>query len=116
LETAKNNRKLIEHKASLDAVQRVEEENRTKQAYSQQLAQYQQQIRDKEYHLTQLRMPLSSIEDKIAQIPILRAPRDGYIRHIKPWVGNNGKYTTVLTIASSNTDKDSTKATTGAEN
>lgn len=125
LETARNNRKLVEYKASMEAVQRTEEENRTKQVHSQQKLQYEENLRNKEYQLGQLRSQLAAVDEKLAQIPILRSPRDGLIRRIKPWVGNNGKYTTTITISASNnnesftsegTNSTSTKTTSGAEN
>ena len=56
-------------------------------------------MRGKEYQLANLYIQLSTIDDKIANIPIICSPRDGYIRRIKPCVGNNGKYTTVITIS-----------------
>ncbi|BAZ18765.1 hypothetical protein NIES4071_106500 (plasmid) [Calothrix sp. NIES-4071] len=101
LDGARNNRKLIEYKATIESAQRVEEENRSQQTYSQQLGQYAQAVREKDYQLTQLHNQLIAIDDKLAQIPIIRAPRSGFIRRIKNWVGNNGKYTTTLTIGSS---------------
>jgi murein DD-endopeptidase MepM/ murein hydrolase activator NlpD len=104
LETARNNRKLVEYKASIELVQRAEEENRTKQVHSQQKLQYEENLRNKEYQLGQLRNQLGAVDEKLAQIPILRSPRDGYIRRIKPWVGNNGKYTTTITIAAGDDD------------
>jgi hypothetical protein len=107
LETARNNRKLVEYKASMEAVQRAEEENRTKQVHSQQKLQYEENLRNKEYQLGQLRSQLAAVDEKLAQIPILRSPRDGYIRRIKPWVGNNGKYTTTITISASNNNNQS---------
>ncbi|MBD2281493.1 hypothetical protein [Aphanizomenon flos-aquae] len=33
---------------------------------------------------------------KLADIPIVRSPKDGYLRKIKPWVGKHGKYTTTI--------------------
>jgi len=33
---------------------------------------------------------------KLADIPIVRSPKDGYLRKIKPWVGKDGKYTTTI--------------------
>lgn len=106
LETARNNRKLTEYKATIETAQRIEEENRSKQLHSQQLTQHAQAIRDQEYQLAQLQIQLSAVEDKLAQIPIIRAPRSGIIRRIKPWTGNNGKYSTTITISSFNNNDD----------
>jgi hypothetical protein len=41
-----------------------------------------------------LGISLSAIEDKLADIPIVRSPKDGYVGKIKPWIGKDGKYTT----------------------
>lgn len=100
LESAKNQRKLLEYKASLDSAQRIERENQSKLSYSQQRQRYAQALRDRDYQLAQLQLALTAVEDKIGQIPVVRSPRDGYIRRVKPWVGNNGRYTTTITISS----------------
>ncbi len=99
LETAKSDRKLVEYKASLDTAERIEQNNRSQQTFSQQEQQYAQAIRDRDYQLAQLNLSLGAIEDKLAQIPIIRSPKNGYIRRVKPWTGRDGKYTTVLTIS-----------------
>jgi multidrug resistance efflux pump len=99
LETAKSNRKLLEYRASIESTQRIEQENQFNLSYSQQQQQYAQATRDREYQLAQLRIQLSAIDDKLAQIPVVRSPKNGYIRKIRPWTGNNGKYTTIITIS-----------------
>jgi multidrug resistance efflux pump len=99
LETAKSNRKLLEYRATIEAAQRVEQENQFSISYSQQQQQYAQATRDRDYQLAQLQIQLSAIDDKLAQIPVVRSPRNGYVRKIKPWTGNNGKYTTIITIS-----------------
>ncbi|KOP26552.1 hypothetical protein AMR41_09795 [Hapalosiphon sp. MRB220] len=100
LETAKSNRKLLEYNASINAAQRVEQQNQSNLAYTRQMQDYEQQIRDRDYQLAQLQISLAAIDDKISQIPVVKSPKTGYIRRIKPWVGNNGKYTTTITISS----------------
>lgn len=99
LETAKSNRKLLEYRATIESAQRIEQENQFAISYSQQQQQYAQATRDRDYQLAQLQIQLSAIDDKLAQIPVVRSPRDGYVRKIKPWTGNNGKYTTIVTIS-----------------
>jgi hypothetical protein len=105
LVTAKSNRKLLEYRASIEAAQRIEQENQFLINYSQQQQQYAQNLREKDYQLAQLQIQLSAIDDKLAIIPMVRSPQDGYIKKIKPWTGNNGKYTTIITIASHNNPK-----------
>jgi hypothetical protein len=105
LSKAQSDRKLLEYEASIKNAQRIEEENRSKQLHSQQISQYAQNLRDRDYQISQLKLNLTSIEDKIATLPIVRSPKNGYIRRIKPWTGNNGKYSTVVTISSNSESK-----------
>lgn len=100
LESSKNNRQLLEYRASLEATERVERENQSKLSFSQQQQRYAQSVRDKEYQLAQMQLSLTAVDDKLSQIPVVRSPRNGYIRRIKPWVGRNGRYTTTITITS----------------
>jgi hypothetical protein len=113
LETARSNRKLLEYRASIESVQRVEQQNQSNLAYTRQLQEYAQQQRDRDYQLSQLQLSLAGIDDKISQIPVVRSPRSGYIRRVKPWTGNNGKYSTVVTINS--ITKPSSKNTRGSD-
>ncbi|WP_290881482.1 hypothetical protein [Fischerella sp.] len=117
LETARNNRKLVEYQASIEAAQRVEQQNQSNLAYTRQMQDYEQQIRDRDYQLAQLQISLAAIDDKISQIPVVKSPKTGYIRRIKPWVGNNGKYTTTITISSSpkSGDNRSDRSSDGAD-
>ena len=101
LETAKSNRKLIEYRASIESTQRIEQQNQSSLSYTRQLQEYAQQQRDRDYQLSQLQLSLAGIDDKLSQIPVVRSPRSGYIRRVKPWVGNNGRYTTTITISAS---------------
>lgn len=102
LDSAKSNRKLLEYRASIEATMRVEQENQLLINYSQQQQQYAQGLRDRDYQLAQLQIQLSVVDDKLALIPMVRSPQDGYIRKIRPWTGNNGKYTTTIIIADNN--------------
>ncbi|GBE95659.1 hypothetical protein [Nostoc cycadae] len=101
LQTARDNRKLVEYRASIESAQRVEQQNEANLAYTRQLQEFAQQQRDRDYQLAQLQISLSSIDDKISLIPVVRSPKAGYIRRVKPWVGSNGKYSTTITISSS---------------
>ncbi|MBC1237579.1 hypothetical protein [Nostoc sp. 2RC] len=119
LQTARDNRKLLEYRASIESAQRVEQQNQANLAYTRQLQDYAQQQRDRDYQLAQLQISLSSIDDKISLIPVVRSPKSGYIRRVKPWVGSNGRYSTTITISSFNrssknggSDRQSTETST----
>jgi multidrug resistance efflux pump len=96
---AQNRRQLTEYDANLNEARQQQQAVQTQQEYSRQQQQYAQSVRDRDYQLAQLAISLTNIEDKLAQIPMLRSPRNGYIRRIKPWTGVNGKYTTTITIS-----------------
>jgi len=96
---AQNRRQLTEYDANLNEARRQQQENQTQQEYSRQQQQYAQSVRNRDYQLAQLAISFTNIEDKLAQIPMLRSPRNGYVRRIKPWTGINGKYTTTITIS-----------------
>jgi myosin heavy subunit len=99
LTASQSRRHLLEYDASIEQAKRVQIENQTQQEYSRQQQQYEQAVREKDYQLAQLNISLSTIDDKLSQIPVVRSPRNGYIKKIKPWVGKNGKYTTTITIS-----------------
>ena len=50
--------------------------------------------------MAELAVRQHQVEDKLADLPIVRSPKSGYIKHIRPWVGKDGKYITTLTISS----------------
>ncbi len=80
-----------------------------RQDFERSRLQYDEAVRNKDYQLAQLGISLSAIEDKLADIPIVRSPKDGYVRKIKPWVGKDGKYTTTITIVSASSSKNENK-------
>lgn len=105
LQAAINRRQHIEYAASIDKVERSHKEQQLQQEYSRQQQIYEQALREREYQLAQLSLSRASVDEKLNQIPLIRSPKNGHIRRIKPWTGNNGKYTTTITISSSTTKK-----------
>jgi hypothetical protein len=102
LATSREKRRLLEYDASVESVKRSQYQQQLEQEHSRQQQQYAENLRDRDYQLAQLNISLTNIDDRLAQIPLLRSPREGYIKRVKPWVGNNGKYTTIITISSNN--------------
>lgn len=102
LEAARNRRQVQEYEASVDASQRSQSQIQAQQDFERSRLQYEEAVRNKDYQLAQLNISLSAIEDKLAEIPIVRSPRDGYIGKITPWKGRDGKYTATITIVSNN--------------
>lgn len=105
LATSRERRGLLEYESSVETIKRSQLQQQLEQEHSRQQQQYAENLRDKDYQLAQLNILLTNIDDRLAQIPLLRSPREGYIKRIKPWVGNNGKYSTTITIASNLSSK-----------
>ncbi|WP_052150026.1 hypothetical protein [Aphanizomenon flos-aquae] len=100
LEAAKVNRQIQEYQASVEESKRSQFATQSRQDYERSRLQYEEATRNKDYQLAQLGISLSAIEDKLADIPIVRSSRNGYIKKVKPWVGKDGKYQTTITIVS----------------
>lgn len=100
LEAARNRRQIQEYQASVEESKRSQSQTQSMQDYERSRLQYEEAVRNKEYQLAQLGISLSAIEDKLADIPTVRSPKNGFVKKIKPWVGKDGKYTTTITIVS----------------
>ncbi len=99
LTASMSRRKIVEYEASIEQIKRSQAENQTHLEYSRQQQQYEQAVRERDYQLAQMQISLGAIDDKLSQIPVVTSPRNGYIRRIKPWTGNNGKYSTTVVIS-----------------
>jgi len=92
--SAKEARKQDEYQHQLNLSRRIEEENQALSFYQQQIAEnqinyqrliatYEKESRDRDYQFTQLKIQLSSVEDLIARLAVIRSPYNGKIRRIK---------------------------------
>ncbi len=57
-------------------------------SYQQQWANYEQQLRDRDYQVAQTRLKLDDVENAIANLAVVRSPYAGRIRRIK-WLGQD---------------------------
>jgi len=114
LSTAKTERRQDEYQHQLNIARRVEEENKSLSFYQQQIAEnqinYQRSIatfekesRDRDYQFTQLKIQLSSVEDLIARLAVIRSPYAGKIRRIKFLGQTDNKLGVELTMVISDT-------------
>jgi chromosome segregation ATPase len=92
--SAKEARKQDEYQHQLNLSRRIEEENQALSFYQQQVAEnqinyqrliatYEKESRDRDYQFTQLKIQLSSVEDSIARLAVIRSPYNGKISIIK---------------------------------
>ena len=94
LSTAKTERRQDEYQHQLNITRRIEEENQALSFYQKQIAEnqinyqraistFEKESRDRDYQFTQLKIQLSSVEDSIARLAVIRSPYNGKIRRIK---------------------------------
>jgi hypothetical protein len=92
--SAKEARKQDEYQHQLNLSRRIEEENQALSFYQQQIAEnqinyqrliatYEKESRDRDYQFTQLKIQLSSVEDSIARLAVIRSPYAGKVRRVK---------------------------------
>lgn len=88
LTTARSQREHQEYLHRLSVAERVERQNQAALQYQAQLQRFEEQLRDREYQLTQTRMRLNDVEKQISEIATVRSPYSGEIRRIR-WIGQN---------------------------
>lgn len=66
--------------------ERVERANQVALSYQRQWAEYEQQLRDREYQIAHTQLRVDEVENAIADIAVVRAPYGGHIRQVK-WLG-----------------------------
>jgi multidrug efflux pump subunit AcrA (membrane-fusion protein) len=98
---AKNRRQVLEFDASVEATKQEQQRQQLALEYSRAQSLFEQSQRDKDFQLAELQIKQAAVDDKLSDIPIVRSPKSGYVRKIKPWVGRDGKYTTVITLVGS---------------
>jgi len=92
--SAKEARKQDEYQHQLNVTRQIEEENQALSFYQKQIAEnqinyqraistFEKEVRDRDYQFTQLKIQLSSVEDSIARLAVIRSPYNGKIRRIK---------------------------------
>ncbi len=60
---------------------------------------YNQTLRDRDYKISQLKLQLLGIDQKLAQTIKIRSPRSGVVQKIQPWKLKNNQNRTVLHLA-----------------
>lgn len=92
--SAKEGRKRDEYQHQLNVARRIEEENQALSFYQKQIAEnlinyqravstFEKESRDRDYQFTQLKIQLSSVEDQIARLAVIRSPYAGKVRRVK---------------------------------
>ena len=92
--TARQERQQKEYQHSLDVAKRIEEANTAQSFYQRQVAEnliayqrqssdYEKEQRERDYRLTQTALQLSTIDDSISKLSVIRSPYEGTVRRVK---------------------------------
>lgn len=92
--TAKQERQQKEYQHSLDAAKRIEEANTAQSFYQRQVAEnliafqrqsadYEKELRERDYRTTQTKLQLSGIDDNISKLSTIRSPYSGTVKRVK---------------------------------
>jgi hypothetical protein len=103
LQSKKDQRAYDEYQASITGAQRAEERNRAQNAYLNQLATVQQQRREKDFQVMQIKSQISAVDEKLAALSTVTSPYDGTVRRIKFVRQNDNNLLVELTLAVNST-------------
>jgi len=81
----------LQYDNSVNFSHRIEEQSRSQQIYQQRLSEVGNQKRQKESQVTQLKLQLQSIDDKLSLLAQIKSPYDAQVRRIKA-IGQSGNF------------------------
>jgi hypothetical protein len=107
LDSAQQSQQAQEYRHSIDQAQRVESQNQMALEYQQQLAAYEQRLRDRDYQVSQVQLKLDEVNNAIATLATVKAPYAGKVRRVK-WLGQNsdGSLSAEVTLLLSSPSRD----------
>lgn len=91
----------LEYQHSVNSAQAIEQQSRAAQIYQQQLLESANQLRNKESQLSQLRLQLQSIDEKLSLLAQIKSPYDATIRKIQI-IDQVGNFINIELVLSSN--------------
>jgi hypothetical protein len=81
----------LQYDNSVNISRKIEEQSRSAQIYQQRLSEVGNQKRQKESQVTQLKLQLQSIDDKLSLLAQIKSPYDAQVRRIKA-IGQSGNF------------------------
>lgn len=115
LEKAKSDRKQLEYQHSINLARRIEESNQSESFYSRQLQEIENQKRDKDFQLAQLRSKFDETKVKLSALATVRSPYSGTVRRVKFGKQNNNSIDVDITIVVGSPQGNSSEFTDSAE-
>ncbi len=107
LDSAQQSQQAQEYRHSIDQAQRVESQNQMALEYQQQLAAYEQRLRDRDYQVSQVQLKLDEVNNAIATLAVIKAPYAGKVRRVK-WLGQgtDGSLSAEVTLLLTGSSRD----------
>jgi hypothetical protein len=81
--TAQESYARAEYERSIALAQRADSHNRDGLEYQQQLSQYEQRLRDRDFQVSQTQLKLDEVNNAIATLAVVKSPYNGRVRRIK---------------------------------
>ncbi len=105
LQTKKDNRAYTEYKASITAAERAEQSNFASISHLRQLQQTDQQQRDRDYQLAQIKTKIATVKEKLSLVSFVTSPYSGTIKSIKVQKQTNNNLAVEITLAVSDNNR-----------
>lgn len=99
LQTKKDQRAYTEYEASITAARRAEEQNSAQERYSRNLLEVEQQERDRNFQLTQIKAKINDVNNQLAALSVVTSPYSGTVKAIKFQKQANSELLVELTLA-----------------
>jgi hypothetical protein len=97
--TAREAQARAEYERSIALAQRADSHNRDGLEYQQQLSQYEQRLRDRDFQVSQTQLKLDEVNNAIATLAVVKSPYNGRVRRIKALgQGTDGSLSFALTL------------------
>lgn len=102
LQTKKDQRAYQEYEASITAARRAEEQNQAQENYSRNLLEAEQQERDRQFQISQIRAKLNGANSELTALSVITSPYNGTIKAIRFQRQTNDRLDVELTLVINN--------------
>lgn len=99
LQTKRDQRAYTEYEASVTAARQAQEKNQAVGNYSRQLAEAEQQQRDRSFQLAQITAQIAEVDNQLSSLSVVTSPYSGIVRRIKIQGQTNNNLSVELTLA-----------------
>lgn len=83
LQSKKDSRAYTEYEASVTTARRVEERNQAQQSYARQLQEHEQQQRDRNFQIAQLKGKVLESDNQLSALSVVTSPYSGVVKRLR---------------------------------